>query len=126
MPLTPDFLHHLHELMVEVSSDLADSEAKYKAELLWKAQQTHNAAATPIAYMDAAIHAFETRVGKTIEKYVEAVSIWGVDITPAFEKDMANQFIMLTAGPHLLHFPPGIQPHKVQPVQGAYARKRRK
>jgi hypothetical protein len=124
MPLTPDFLHHLHELMVEVSSDLAQPEAKYKAELLWKARQTHNAAATPIAYKDAAIHAFETRVGKTIEKYIEALSIWGIEITPAVEKDMTNEFILLTAGPNLLHFPPAIRPYEVQPVQGAYVRER--
>ncbi len=124
MPLTPDFLHHLHELMVEVSDALADPEAKYKAELLWKARQTHNAAATPIAYKDAAIHAFETRVGRTIEKYLEALSIWDIEITPSAEKEMINQFIMLTAGPNLLHFPPAIQSHEVQPVQGAYVRER--
>ena len=67
MALDREFLHHLHELMVEISEEVAKPEADYKAQLLWDARQTHNAAATPIAYKDAAIHAFQTRIEKTIE-----------------------------------------------------------
>jgi hypothetical protein len=40
MPLDREFVHHLHELMVEVSEAVAEPEAKYKAELVWKAQKT--------------------------------------------------------------------------------------
>lgn len=78
----------------------------------------------PIAYKDAQLHAIENRVGKTIEKYLEAVSIWGYEITPALERDMINEFIMLTAGPNSIHFPPAIKGHQVQAVQGAFARER--
>ena len=87
----------MHELMVEVSEELAKPAAAYKAELIWKAQQTHNAAAMPIAYMDAAIHAFRTRIEKTIEKYIEALSIWGIDITPAVERDIGVPGLFCTS-----------------------------
>jgi hypothetical protein len=55
MALDREFLHHLHKLMVEVSEKLAEPEAEYKAQLIWTAQKTNNAAAMPLAYKDAAI-----------------------------------------------------------------------
>ena len=124
MALNAEFKKHLHELMVEVVLKLQDEEAHYKNALVGKAVQTHNSGAMPIAYKDAQLHAIESRVSKTIEKYLEAVSIWQCEITPAFEKDMINEFIMLTAGPNSVHFPPAIQEHQVQAVQGAFARER--
>jgi hypothetical protein len=124
MALNAEFKKHLRELMVEVALNLNDEEAHYRNALIGKAIQTHNDGAMPIAYKDAQLHAIESRVKKTIEKYLEAVSIWECEITPAFEKDMINEFIMLTAGPNSVHFPPAIQGHQVQAVQGAFARER--
>lgn len=124
MTLDAEFKKHLRELMVEVALKLKDEEAHYKNALIGKAIQTHNSGAMPIAYKDAQLHAIESRVSKTLEKYLEAVSIWECEITPAFEKDMINEFIMLTAGPDSVHFPPAIQGHQVQAVQGAFARER--
>jgi hypothetical protein len=124
MALDAEFKKYLHELMVEVALRLQDEEAHYKNALVYKAIQTHNGGAMPIAYKDAQLHAIENRVGKTIEKYLEAVSIWGREITPAFERDMIKEFIMLTAGPNSIHFPPAIKGHQVQAVQGAFARER--
>jgi hypothetical protein len=124
MALDAEFKKHLHELMVEVALKLTDEEARYKIALVGKAIQTHNGGAMPIAYKDAQLHAIENRVSKTIEKYLEAVSIWRCEITPAFERDMVNEFIMLTVGPNSIQFPPAIKGHQVQAVQGAFARER--
>jgi hypothetical protein len=124
MALDPEFLHHLHELMVEVAEELAEPEQEYKAQLLWTARQTRNAAATPIAYKDAALHAFKTRVEKTIEKYIEALSIWGIVIDGAVEKEFTEQIVMLTAGPKHLSFPPALTGTQIQAVQSEFARER--
>lgn len=125
MPLEHDFLKHLHSLTAEVNDELAKPEAEYKSQLLWKAQQTHNGAAMPIAYKDAALHALQTRVGRTIEKYIEALSISGIAIDATVEKEMIHQFTMLTAGPVVLQFRPALRSPNLQGVQSAYARERR-
>ena len=83
MALPADFEHHLHELMVEVSDELAESEARYKHELIYKAQHLNNSAALPIAYKDAELHGIEIRVTKIIEKYLEALSIWAYKNHPS-------------------------------------------
>jgi hypothetical protein len=124
MPLEHDFLKHLHSLMAEASHDVAEPEAKYKAQLLWDARQTGNGAAIPIAYKDAALHALQTRVGKTIEKYIEAFSISGIEFEATVEREMIKQFWMLTAGPNTLQFPPALRSPNIQGVQSAYARER--
>lgn len=124
MPLPADFKKHLHELRVEVSLKLQDEEARYKNQLVGKAIQTHNSAAMPIAYKDAELHRIKSRVSKIIEKYLEAVSIWGLEITPAFEKDMINEFWSLTAGPNSIQFPPAIKGSHTQAVQGSFSRER--
>ncbi len=124
MPFDPEFKQHLHSLMVEVAEKTSDECVQHKAELLWKARATHNSAATPIAYKDAALYSMEYRLSRTIEKYIEAVAIWGYSIDAAFEKEMINEFWGLTAGPNQLQFPPAIRGHQVQAVQGAYARER--
>jgi hypothetical protein len=85
MPLDHAFTHHLHELMVEVGEAVAEPEAKYKAELIWKAQQTHNSAAIPVAYRDAALHALQTRFDKTVERYLQASVEWGIPILAFIE-----------------------------------------
>jgi hypothetical protein len=124
MPLEHEFLKHLHSLMAEVSHEVAEPEAKYKAQRLWEARRTGNGAAIPIAYKDCALHALQTRVGKTIEKYIEALSISGIEIDAMVEKEMINQFTMLTAGSTILQFPPALKTANFQAVQGAYARER--
>jgi hypothetical protein len=124
MSLDPEFKKHLHSLFVEVAEETSNEIGQYEREILWKARQTHNSAAVPAAYMNAKLHAIETRVGKTLEKYIEAVAIWGIPIDAAFEREMISQFTMLTAGPNQLHFPPMLKGPHVQAVQGSFARER--
>jgi hypothetical protein len=124
MPLDYAFTHHLHELMVEVSETLAEPEAKYKAELIWRAQQTHNSAAMPIAYRDAALHAMQTRFDKTVERYLQALVEWGIPIDDHVEREMRTKINMLTAGPNVLHFPPGLRGPHIAGVQQSYAQAR--
>jgi vancomycin resistance protein YoaR len=126
MPFEPEFKKHLHSLMVEVYEKTIDETEQHKREILFKARETHNTAATPIAYKDAALHAMEFRLSRTIEKYVEAVAIWGYSIDSTFEADMHKEFWSLTGGPNQLQFPPAIRGQHVQAVQGAYARERQR
>jgi hypothetical protein len=110
--------------MVEVAEKTSDECVRHKSEILGRARATHNSAATPIAYKDAALYSMEFRLSKTIERYIEAVSIWGYTIDGAFEREMINEFWSLTAGPNQLQFPPAMRGQQVQAVQGAYARER--
>ena len=126
MALDAEFKKHLHSLMVEVYEKTIDETEQHKRELLFKARQTHNTAASPVAYKDAALYSMEFRLSRTIEKYIEAVDIWGFPIDAAFEKEMINEFIMLTAGPNQLRFPPMLKGPQVQAVQGSFARERAK
>jgi hypothetical protein len=126
MPLDAEFKKHLHSLMVEVYEKTIEETEQHKREVLFKARSTHNAAATPIAYKDAALYAMEFRLSRTIEKYIEAIAIWGYSIDTAFEADMIKEFWSLTAGPNQLQFPPAIRGHQVQAVQGAYAGERQR
>ena len=75
MPFEPEFKKHLHSLMVEVYEKTIDETEQHKRDLLFKAQASHNAAATPIAYRDAALYAMEFRLHRTIEKYIEAAAL---------------------------------------------------
>jgi len=124
MPLDAEFKNHLHSLMVEVAQKTQDEWVQHKNELVGKARATHNGAAIPIAYKNAELFRMELRLSKTIEKYVEAVSIWGYSIDAAFERDMANEFHSLTAGPNQISLPPAIRGQQVQVVQQSYARER--
>ena len=126
MPLDPEFKKHLHSLMVEVYEKTVDETEQHKRELLFKARATHNAAATPIAYKDAALYAMEFRLSRTIEKYIEGVAIWDFSIDTAFETDMIKELWSLTASPNQLQFPPAIRGQHVQAVQGSYARERQR
>jgi|ERR1700739_1352982 len=124
MPLDAEFKKHLHSLMVEMYEKTIDETEKHKRELVYKAQQTHNSAAVPIAYKDAKLFAMELRVGRTIEKYIEAVAIWGFTIDTAFERDMIQTFISLTAGPNQFDLPPMVKGQHIEAVQGSFARER--
>ncbi|WP_157466897.1 hypothetical protein [Edaphobacter aggregans] len=126
MPLNAEFKKHLHSLMVEVYEKTIDEIEQHKREILYKARSTHNAAATTIAYKDAALYSMKFRLSRTIEKYIESVVIWDYSIDTAFEADMIKEFWSLTAGPNQLQFPPAIKGHQVQAVQGAYARERQR
>ena len=61
---------------------------------------------------------------KTIDKYSEAVAIWGYSIDAAFEREMIQEFWSLTAGPNRIQFPPAIKGQHAEAVQGSYARER--
>lgn len=124
MPLDAEFKLHLHSLMVETYDKTIDETEKRKRELVYNAHQTHNSAASPIAYKDAALYAMELRIGKTIDKYIDAVAIWGYSIDAAFERDMIQEFWSLTAGPNRIQFPPAIRGQHAEAVQGSYARER--
>ena len=120
MPLDPDFKKHLHSLMVEVYNSTIDENDKFKRERI--SQARHSAS----AYTEAALHATENRISKTIAKYLEAVSIWGFEITPSFERDMISEFEMLTAGPNQVQLPPMIKGSHINAVQAHYGRERSK
>lgn len=124
MPFEPEFKKHLHSLMVEVYEKTIDETEQHKCELLSKARATHNAAAIPIAHKDAALYGMEFRISRTIEKYIEAVAIWGYSVDTSFETEMLKEFWSLTSGPNRLQFPPAISGQHAEAVQGAYARER--
>lgn len=121
-----EFTHHLHELMVEVAEAVAESEAKYKADLMWKARQTNNAAAMPIAYQDAALHALQARFDKTVERYLQALVERGMSIDDNVEREMHSKINLLTSGSSSLHFPPGLRAVNTVAVQQSYARARQR
>ena len=124
MPLSTEFKRHLHDVMVEVAESLSDSQAKYKAELIGKARATHNVGAMPIAYKDAALHALRTRFEKTVERYFQALSEWGIRMDDDEEREMLTNIYALTSGPNQLHFPPALRLPNESAYQGDYARSR--
>jgi hypothetical protein len=127
MALNAEFKKHLNSLMVEVCEQTVDEIEQHKRELVFKAQQTHNAAAPPIAYKDAELYRMEFRLSRTIKKYIEAVEIWGYPIDAAFETDMTKEFWSLTAGPNQIQFPPAInRTSHAHAVNSSYAMERQR
>ena len=125
MALNAEFKKHLHELMVEVADNTRDEDVAYANQLRGRAHP--NSSAFPIAIKDAKIHAIESRVGQTIAKYIEAVSIWGLKIDDMLEKDMLHEFWHLTAGPNQLQFPPAINGSShAQAVNRSFAMERQR
>jgi hypothetical protein len=124
MPLDAEFKKHLRSLTREVQENTFDELANYKNELVGKAIATHNAAAVPLAYKNAALHSMELRVRQTIEKYIEAVDIWGIAIDATFEDEMVKEFWTLTSGPNQLQFPPMIFKQTLPAVQQSYSQER--
>jgi len=124
MALDAEFKKHLHSLMVEVYEQTVDEIEQHKREILFKAQQTHNAAALPIAYKDAELYRMEFRLSRTIKKYIEAIEVWGFQIDAAFEADMNKEFWSLTAGPNQIQFPPMMYSGNRQAIQSSFARER--
>jgi hypothetical protein len=124
MPLDPEFKKHLRSLTREVQESISDELEQHKRQLVYDAHQTHNGAAVPIAYKDAALYSTEQRVRRTIQKYIEAVEIWGISVDAAFEGDMLKEFWSLTSGPIHLQFPPMISRPTLPAVQQSYAQER--
>ena len=126
MALDADFKKHLYELMVEVADKTRDEEVMFKNQLVGRAVHA-NSSAMPIAIRDANLHALENRIGQTIAKYIEAVSIWGLTIDDTLERDMVNEFWHLTAGPSQLQFPPAINGSShAQAVNRSFAMERQR
>jgi hypothetical protein len=124
MPLDAEFKQHLRSISMEVYEATVNECVQHKNELLFKARATHNSAATPIAYSDAALYAMEFRLRKTIEKYIDAVVAWGYPIDDAFEREMVKEFWSLTAGPNQIQLPPMVRGPQIPAVQADYGRKR--
>jgi diguanylate cyclase (GGDEF)-like protein len=120
MPLSGEFLHHLHELMIETSDKLRDELNNYKRERIWKAQQTHNAAAIPGAYSDASIHAFRTRTSATIASYLGALETFGIEVDNSVEQEMLTIVGRLTNVRSSLSLPPGVKPPNISAIQTAH------
>jgi hypothetical protein len=66
----------------------------------------------------------ERHVRQTIDKYIEAVEIWGISIDAAFENDMLKEFWSLTSGHNQLQFPPMLFKPTLPAVQQSYAQER--
>ena len=122
MPLNEEFQHHLHEVMVASSLQVLDEIEKHKRELIFKAQQTHNGAAMPIAYKNAAIFSFKTRTQRVIDGYFQALEDCGMLIDADVERELLKLIGSLTSAIHPLTFPPGLRGQQLTAVQQAHVR----
>ena len=122
-PLTDEFKRHLHELMVESSDRLRDELNAHKQKLVWEAQKRNNSAGIPIAYSDAGVYAFRTRIEATIKSYLDALEKCGVVVDATVEREMLQEIAQLTSGPKSLVMPPGVRGPNVTAVQAEHARK---
>lgn len=120
MPLTPEFRHHLRELMAETSERLRDDLNDQKRRAVWEARQTHNAAAVPIAYSKASIHAFRTRASETIAKYLRALEDFGIEVNQGIEIEMLAIIGQLTNASPSLSLPPGARTANVAAIRRAH------
>jgi hypothetical protein len=119
-----EFQHHLHEVMVAASSQVRDEVEQRKRELIFKAQQTHNGAAMPVAYSDAAIYAFKTRTQQVVNGYFQALDDCGILIDANVEREMLKMIGSLTSAIHPLTFPPGLRGQQLAAVQRAHAQEK--
>ena len=122
-PLTQEFKHHLHELMVETSDRLREELNAHKQKLVWEAQKRNNSAGIPVAYSDAAIYAFRTRVEATIKSYLDALDKCGIIVDAVVEREMLQEISQLASGPTSLTMPPGVTGPNVSAVQAEHARR---
>jgi hypothetical protein len=122
MPFDKEFQHHLHEVMASASLEVRDEVERHKRELLFNAQQTHNGAAMPIAYSDAAIYSFKTRTQRVIDGYFQALDDCGILIDASVESEMLKLIGALTSAKHALTFPPGLRGPQLVAVQQEHAR----
>jgi hypothetical protein len=120
MPLDAEFRNHLHDLMVETSGKFRDEISKHERQLLWEAQQTHNAAALPNAYSKARIYAFRTRVEATIAKYFDALETCDIEVDSSVEQEMLQIIRKLTRAAQPLQLPPALNAPNSSAVQRAH------
>ena len=83
--------------MVETSLELRDELNQHKREVVWKVQQTNNGAAVPIAYSEAAIHAFRARVETITARYMETLEKCGIEVDDDVEKEALRSIGALTS-----------------------------
>jgi hypothetical protein len=121
MPFDKEFQHHLHEVMVAVSLQVRDEVEQRKREMIFKAQQTHNGAAMPVAYSDAAVYAFKTRTQRVIDGYFQALDECGILIDADVERELLKMIGSLTSAIRPLTFPPGLRGQQLSAVQRAHA-----
>lgn len=123
MALPKDFLHHLHELMVEVSESLREDAKAHKNQLTFDAQRKNNPSAVLAAHMGAELDAFQTRAEKTAERYIDALNVWGLELNDSVEREMLAQIDLLLSPPKRLNLPPGLKhAPNTQATQSEYAR----
>jgi hypothetical protein len=121
MPLDDEFRRHLHDLTIETLLGLREGEAEYERRLVWEARQKNNRAAIPIAYSNAAIHAFRTRAERLLERYIRALHECGVRIDDEVESEVLGLIRSQTSASHALVFPPAIRGEQPAAVQRAHA-----
>lgn len=109
MPINEEFRRHLHDVMIETMLGLREELNQHQRDLVFEAQQTHNAAAVPIAYSKAAIHAFRTRIEAVTTRFMEAIENCGVEVDDSVEKEVLSSIGSLTSAKHPLSFPPGVK-----------------
>jgi hypothetical protein len=120
MRFDDEFRRHLHDVMVEASLGLRDELNQHQREVVWKARQTHNAAALPNAYSAAAIYAFRTRVETIVTRYMAALGNCGIEVDEVVEKEMLGIIGALTSARHPLSFPPAMKGPQLAAVQRAH------
>lgn len=120
MPLTEEFRRHLHELMVETSLGLRDELNNYQRETIAKARATHNSAAIPVAYSNAAIHSFRVRTEAILNRYLEALQSCDIPVDDAVEKEMLRSIQPLTSARAPLSLPPGVKGPQIAAIQRSH------
>ena len=109
--------------MVEVSESLREQATAHKRQLIFEAQSKNNSAAVLAAYKEAALDAFRNRAEKTIERYIDALVVWGIELNDDVEREMLMQVNLLLSGPKHVDLPPGLKRgSSVAAMQSSYAR----
>jgi hypothetical protein len=83
----------------------------------------NNSAGIPVAYSDAAVYAFRTRVEATVKSYLEALEKCGIVVDAVVEREMLQEIGQLASGPQSLALPPGVTGPNVAAVQAEHARR---
>ena len=109
MSISDELRRHLYDVMMETMLGLREEINEHERELVWKAQQTHNGAAIPIAYSKAAIDAFRTRVEAVTNRLMETLENSGTEMDQDVEKEVLKLIGTLTSAKHPLSLPPGVK-----------------
>ena len=122
-PLSDEFKRHLHSLMMEAADKVRDENARHKNDLVHNAIQTHNSAALPLAYSNAAIDAFRSRITTTIDSFLNALETCGIIVDGVVEREVLTDIRHLTAARPPLTFPPAVRSQNVSAVKQEHARR---